>query len=96
MQMLLPLYRVEKKLTDSNSIIRKVVTNYLQCIHRTKLKSEKHLSDKKYIDEIDPKNNVCVPSPKDEIRGTELCKIKKLFGLQVGRENRSIIPQTPD
>ena len=34
----LPLYKVEKALTDSNYIIRKVNTNYTQCVHRIRLK----------------------------------------------------------
>ena len=34
----LPLYKVEKVLTDSNYIIRKVNTNYTQCVHRIRLK----------------------------------------------------------
>ena len=33
----LPLYRVEKFLTNSNYIIRKVGTNYTQCVHRIRL-----------------------------------------------------------
>ena len=35
---LLPLYKVEKFLTDSNYIIRKVNTHYTQCVHRIRLK----------------------------------------------------------
>ena len=34
----LPLYRIEKFLTNSNYIIRKVGTNYTQCVHRNRLK----------------------------------------------------------
>ena len=34
----LPLYRVEKILTNSNYIIRKVGTNYTQCVHRIRLR----------------------------------------------------------
>ena len=33
----LPLYRIEKILTKSNYIIRKVGTNYTQCVHRIRL-----------------------------------------------------------
>ena len=35
---LLPLYRIEKILTNSNYIIRKVGTNYTQCVHRIRLR----------------------------------------------------------
>ena len=34
----LPLYRVEKILTNSNYIIRKVGTDYTQCVHRIRLR----------------------------------------------------------
>ena len=34
----LPLYRFEKMLTHSNYIIRKVGTNYTQCVHRIRLR----------------------------------------------------------
>ena len=34
----LPLYKVEKVLTDSNYITRKVNTNYTQYVHRIRLK----------------------------------------------------------
>ena len=34
----LPLYRIEKFLTNSNFIIRKVGTNYTQCVHRIRLR----------------------------------------------------------
>ena len=30
----LPLYKVEKVLSDSNYIIRNINTNYTQCVHR--------------------------------------------------------------
>ena len=34
----LPLYCIEKSLTKSNYIIRKVGTNYTQCVHRIRLR----------------------------------------------------------
>ena len=34
----LPLYRIEKNLTNSNYIFRKVGTNYNQCVHRIRLR----------------------------------------------------------
>ena len=37
--MWLPLYRIEKLLTNSNYIIRKVGTNYTQCVHRNRLRA---------------------------------------------------------
>ena len=38
MQVWIPLYRVEKVLTNSNYIIRKMGTNYTQCVHRIRLR----------------------------------------------------------
>ena len=34
----LPLYRMEQVLTNSNYIVRKVGTNYTQCVHRIRLR----------------------------------------------------------
>ena len=34
----IPLYRIEKILTNSNYIIRKVGTNYIQCVHQIRLR----------------------------------------------------------
>ena len=34
----LPLYRIEKILANSNNDIRKVGTNYAQCVHRIRLR----------------------------------------------------------
>ena len=39
MNVWLPLYRVEKVLTDSNYLIRKVGTYFTQCIHRIRLRA---------------------------------------------------------
>ena len=38
-QFWLPLYRIEKILTISNYIFRKVGTNYTECVHRNRLRS---------------------------------------------------------
>ena len=49
----LPLYRVEKILTNSNYIIRKVGTNYTQCVHRIRLRQvelQGHVDDLRVID----------------------------------------------
>ena len=50
----LPLYRVEKVLTDSNYIIRKVNTNYTQCVHRIRLKPIKPSGTPEDLDVINP------------------------------------------
>ena len=42
LQVWIPLYRVEKVLTNSNYIIRKVGTNYTQCVHRIRTHDETH------------------------------------------------------
>ena len=70
--MWLPLCRVEKKLTNSNYIIRKVGTHFTQCVHRIRLKPVKPLTDTKDIENIDPKNFIRDPSRKDDKREPEL------------------------
>ena len=57
----LPLYKVEKALTDSNYIIRKVNTNYTQCVHRIRLKPIKPSETPEDLDVINPTN--CQPDP---------------------------------
>ena len=54
MQVWIPLYRVEKVITNSNYIIRKVGTNYTQCVHRIRLipVDPQHQPDD--VDPIDP------------------------------------------
>ena len=39
MQIWLPLYRVERVLTNSNYLIRKIGTNFTQCVHRVRLRT---------------------------------------------------------
>ena len=53
-QVWIPLYRVEKVLTNSNYIIRKVGTNYTQCVHRIRLRlvDPQHQPDD--VDAVDP------------------------------------------
>ena len=50
----LPLYKVEKALTDSNYIIRKVNTNYTQCVHRIRLKPFKPIETPEDLEIINP------------------------------------------
>ena len=57
----LPLYRVEKVLTHSNYLIRKVNTNFTQCVHRIRLKPIKPQFEVTDLTEIDPKNFVLEP-----------------------------------
>ena len=51
MQVWIPLYRVEKVLTNSNYIIRKVGTNYTQCVHRIRLRP---VDPQHQPDDVDP------------------------------------------
>ena len=52
----LQVYKVEKALTDSNYIIRKVNTNYTQCVHRIRLKPIKPSETPEDLDVINPTN----------------------------------------
>ena len=54
MQVWIPLYRVEKVLTNSNYIIRKVGTNYTQCVHRIRLRPVDPQHQPDDVDPIDP------------------------------------------
>ena len=52
----LALYRIEKVLTDSIYLIRKVGTNYTQIVHRIRLRPIKPQFQVKHIDEINSDN----------------------------------------
>ena len=54
MQVWIPLYRVEKVLTNSNYIIRKVGTNYTQCVHRIRLRPVDPQYQPEDLNPIDP------------------------------------------
>ena len=71
-QMWLPLYRVEIKLTDSNYIIRRVGTNFTQCVHRIRLKPIRPPPDTKDIFPVKPEHFERDPSRKDDRREPEL------------------------
>ena len=61
MNVWIPLYRVEKVLTHSNYLIRKVGTNYTQCLHRIRLRPYEPLESPVDLQQIDPK--LFVPEP---------------------------------
>ena len=60
----LPLYRVENVLTHSNYIIRKVGTNYTQCVHRIRLRPIKPQHQVEDIPVINPTNFTPDPSTR--------------------------------
>ena len=62
LQVWLPLYRVEKVLTNSNYIIRKVGTNHTQCVHRIRLRSIQPQHQPEDVDPIDTTQFVVDPS----------------------------------
>ena len=61
MQVWLPLYRVEKVLTNSNYLIRKVGTQFTQCVHRIRLRPYMPLETPIDLENIDPTQ--FVPDP---------------------------------
>ena len=63
----LPLYKVEKALTDSNYIIRKVNTNYTQCVHRIRLKPIKPSETPEDLEIINPAKFQPDPSRKQHM-----------------------------
>ena len=63
----LPLYKVEKVLTDSNYIIRKVNTNYTQCVHRIRMKPIKPSEIPEDLEVIDPADFQPDPSRRQHV-----------------------------
>ena len=63
----LPLYKVEKALTDSNYIIRKVNTNYTQCVHRIRLKPIQPSETSEDFEIINPAKFLPDPSRKQHM-----------------------------
>ena len=61
LQVWLPLYRVEKVLTNSNYLIRKVGTPFTQCVHRIRLRPYEPSEPPVDFDNIDPSQ--FVPEP---------------------------------
>ena len=61
MHVWLPPYRVERVLTHSNYIIRKVGTNFTQCIHRIRLRSYEPHEPPEDLPNVDPER--FVPDP---------------------------------
>ena len=62
------LYRVERALTDSNYLIRKVGTNHTQIAHRIRLRPIKPQHQINDLEIIDPKNFSCDPSIRKDAR----------------------------
>ena len=71
-QMWLPLYRVEIMLTYSKYIIRKVGTNFTQCVHRIRLKPIMPPPDTEDISPVKPEHFERDPSRKDDKLEPEL------------------------
>ena len=61
MQVWIPLFRVEKVLTSSNYIIRKVGTTYPQCVHRIRLRAIDPQHQPDDVEPIDPAKFQTVP-----------------------------------
>ena len=71
-QVWLPLYRVEKVLTDSNYIIRKTGTHFTQCVHRIRLRPIKRTDNIDDLATIDPAEFKADPSRRDTKKEPEL------------------------
>ena len=61
-QVWIPLYRVEKVLTNSNYLIRKIGTLYTQCVHRIRLKPVVPQQEPEDLESIDPTTFMTDPS----------------------------------
>ena len=62
-----PLNKVKKVLTDANYIIRKVNTNYTQCVHRIRLKPIKPSETPEDLEVINHANLQPDPSRKQHM-----------------------------
>ena len=65
----IPLYRVKKVLTHSNYIVRKVGTNFTQCVHRLRLRPVSPHSSPEDLTDVDPSN--FTPDPCRRSTGME-------------------------
>ena len=68
----LPLYRVEQVLTNSNYIIRRVGTNYTQCVHRIRLRPLKLENPPEDLENVNPENFEADPSRRTTRNEPEL------------------------
>ena len=66
----IPLYRVEKVLTNANYIVRKTNTNYTQCIHRMRLRPVKPQYQVEDLEYVDPENFEADPTIPEGERTT--------------------------
>ena len=64
----IPLYRVEKRLTNANYIVQKINTNCTQCVHRMRLRPIKPQYEIQDLESIDPRNFEADPSIPEEER----------------------------
>ena len=65
----IPLYRVEKVLTHSNYIVRKVGTNFTQCVHRIRLRPVSPHTPPADLTVVDPSK--FIPDPSRRTIGVE-------------------------
>ena len=88
--MWIPLYRVERVLTISNYIVRKVGTNFTQCVHRIRLRPVKQPDNLQDLEAIDPQQLVPDPSRRDDKREPELFDwhVEDLFFPQPAQQTR--------
>ena len=97
-QVLIPMYRIEKVLTSSNHIIRKMGTNYTQCVHLIRLRPIIPQHQPEDLKSIDPSKFETDPSlgkfrSEPGLFDDSLSKL--LDGIQTENGGQSNLPDTP-
>ena len=68
----IPLFRVEKVLTNANYIVRKVNTNFTQCVHRVRLRPIEPQYEFEDFKKVDPSEFDADPTIPEEEREPQL------------------------
>ena len=68
----IPMYRVEKILTNANYIVRKTNTQFTQCVHRMRLRPIKPQHEVEDLDSINPNDFEADPSVPEHEREPQL------------------------
>ena len=89
---LLPLYRVEKVLTHSNYIVRKVATNYTSLVHRIRLRPIKPQYAVNDLEEIDESKFEADPNTEEHEKEPQLLDsyIETSLELNTESEHRQV------
>ena len=94
---LLPFYRVEKAPTNCNYLVRKIRTNYTQCVHRIRLRPVKKPEAVQDLEIVDPSKFVPDPLRKHGKSGPELFDdyVPSLLESEIAEQKPQDTPPPP-